>query len=676
MQQEDDLRGLAKVMEFMRAISIIFIVVHIYWFCYQAIVDMGINIGVVDKILLNFQNTAGLFSNLLVTKVFAIIFLALSCLGTKGVKNQKMTWQKIYATFLGGLVLFFMNWWLLDLPFSPIVNMVIYTVTMTVGYILLLMSGVWISRMFKHNLMEDVFNVANESFMQETRLMENEYSVNLPTKFVYQGKEWDGWINVVNPFRATIVLGTPGSGKSYAVVNNYIKQTIAKGFATYIYDYKFDDLSVIAYNELLKNIDKYKVKPSFYVINFDDPRRSHRCNPINPKFMVDISDAYESAYTIMLNLNKTWIQKQGDFFVESPIILLAAIIWYLRIYKDGKYCTSPHTIEFLNKPYADIFTILTSYPSLENYLSPFMDAWKGGAQDQLQGQIASAKIPLSRMISPQLYWVMTGDDFTLDLNNPNEPKILCVGNNPDRQNIYSAALGLYNSRIVKLVNKKGQLKSSIIIDELPTIYFRGIDNLIATARSNKVAVCLGFQDYSQLARDYGDKEAKVIQNTVGNIFSGQVVGETAKNLSERFGKILQQRQSVSINRQDTSTSINTQLDFLIPASKISNLSQGTFVGSVADNFGEEIDQKIFHSRIIVDSAKVNAEAKAYKKIPIVNEFKDENGNDIMQEQIERNYSRIKDEVEQIVQDEMERIKADPELRKRLLPDEKDEEDND
>lgn len=676
MQQEDDLRGLAKVMEFMRAISIIFIVVHIYWFCYQAIVDMGINIGVVDKILLNFQNTAGLFSNLLVTKVFAIIFLALSCLGTKGVKNQKMTWQKIYATFLGGLVLFFMNWWLLDLPFSPIVNMVIYTITITAGYILLLMSGMWMSRMFKHNLMEDVFNVANESFMQETRLMENEYSVNLPTKFVYQGKEWDGWINVVNPFRATIVLGTPGSGKSYAVVNNYIKQTIAKGFATYIYDYKFDDLSVIAYNELLKNIDKYKVKPSFYVINFDDPRRSHRCNPINPKFMVDISDAYESAYTIMLNLNKTWIQKQGDFFVESPIILLAAIIWYLRIYKGGKYCTFPHTIEFLNKPYADIFTILTSYPSLENYLSPFMDAWKGGAQDQLQGQIASAKIPLSRMISPQLYWVMTGDDFTLDLNNPNEPKILCVGNNPDRQNIYSAALGLYNSRIVKLVNKKGQLKSSIIIDELPTIYFRGIDNLIATARSNKVAVCLGFQDYSQLARDYGDKEAKVIQNTVGNIFSGQVVGETAKNLSERFGKILQQRQSVSINRQDTSTSINTQLDFLIPASKISNLSQGTFVGSIADNFGEEIDQKIFHSRIIVDSAKVSAETKAYKKIPIVNEFKDENGNDIMQEQIERNYSRIKDEVEQIVQDEMERIKANPELRKRLLPDEKDEEDND
>ena len=668
MQQEDDLRGLAKVMEFMRAISIIFVVIHVYWYCYQAITDLGIDIGVVDRILLNFQRTAGLFRNLLLTKMFALIFLALSCLGTKGVKNRKMTWEKIYGAYILGLVLFFMNWWILSLPLSPMINAGLYTATLTAGYILLLMAGIWTSRMFRHNLMDDVFNTANESFMQETRLMENEYSVNLPTKFVYQGREWDGWINVVNPFRASIVLGTPGSGKSYAVVNNYIRQQISKGFAMYLYDYKFDDLSIIAYNELLKNLDKYKVKPEFYVINFDDPRRSHRCNPINPQFMADISDAYESAYTILLNLNKTWIQKQGDFFVESPIILLAAIIWYLRIYKEGRYCTFPHAIEFLNKPYADIFTILTSYPSLENYLSPFMDAWKGGAQDQLQGQIASAKIPLSRMISPQLYWVMTGDDFTLDLNNPQAPKILCVGNNPDRQNIYSAALGLYNSRIVKLINKKGQLKSSIIIDELPTIYFRGIDNLIATARSNKVAVCLGFQDFSQLARDYGDKEAKVIQNTVGNIFSGQVVGETAKSLSERFGKILQQRQSVSINRQDTSTSISTQLDSLIPASKIANLSQGTFVGSVADNFGEEIEQKIFHSRIIVDSARVAAETKAYRKIPVINDFLDEDGNDIMQEQIDRNYSQIKNDVVQIIADEMERIKNDPNLQ-HLLPQE-------
>ena len=360
------------------------------------------------------------------------------------------------------------------------------------------------------------------------------------------------------------------------------------------------------------------------------------------------------------------VSKQGDFFVESPIILFAAIIWFLRIYKDGKYCTFPHAVEFLNKPYEKIFPILTSYPELENYLSPFMDAWLGGAADQLQGQIASAKIPLSRMISPQLYWVMSGDEFSLDINNPDDPKILVVGNNPDRQNIYGAALGLYNSRIVKLINKKGQLKCSVIIDELPTIYFKGLDNLIATARSNKVAVLLGFQDFSQLKRDYGDKEAAVVMNTVGNIFSGQVVGDTAKTLSDRFGKVLQKRQSMTINHNDKSTSISTQMDSLIPPSKISNLTQGMFVGAVADSFSERIEQKIFHAEIVVDNERVAAEEKAYKKIPVITDFTDENGVDRMKEQIQENYERIRAEARQIVEDEIQRIKDDPDLC-HLLP---------
>ena len=671
MQQEDDLRALAKIMEFGRAVSIFLLVVHVYVYCYPSITAWHLNLEVIDRILVNFNDTTGIFNCILWSKLLAVLLLAVSCLGTHGVKGEKITWPKIYAALVAGCALFFLNWWLLELPLPHMANTAFYIFTLTAGYLALLMSGLWMSRIYRHNLMEDVFNMENESFMQETRLMENEYSVNLPTRFYYKKRWNNGFVNIVNIFRACMVIGTPGSGKSYAIVNSYIRQLIAKGFAIYIYDYKFDDLSTIAYNSLLKNMDKYEIKPRFYVINFDDPRRSHRCNPINPEFMTDISDAYEASYTIMLNLNRTWIEKQGDFFVESPIILLAAIIWYLKIYKNGIYCSFPHAVELLNKPYSDLFTILTSYPELENYLSPFMDAWKGGAQDQLQGQIASAKIPLTRMISPQLYWVMTGNDFSLDINNPKEPKLLCVGNNPDRQNIYSAALGLYNSRIVKLINKKGQLKSTVIIDELPTIYFRGLDNLIATARSNKVAVCLGFQDFSQLNRDYGEKESKVIQNTVGNIFSGQVVGETAKTLSERFGKVLQQRQSVSINRQDVSTSISTQLDSLIPASKIANLSQGTFVGAVSDNFGEKIDQKIFHAEIIVDHAKVSAEEKAYRKIPVINEFKDKDGNDIMMQQIQRNYDRIKLDAQAIINEEMNRIKSDPELCKRLgLDDEK------
>ena len=662
MQQEDDLRGLAKIMEFMRAVSIILVVMNVYWYCYEAVRLWGVDIGVVDRMLMNFDRTAGLFRSILYTKLFAVLLLALSCLGTKGVKGEKVTWVRIWTVLAIGFVLFFLNWWILALPLPMEANACLYIFTLATGYVCLLMGGLWMSRLLKHNLMEDVFNNENESFMQETRHMENEYSVNLPTRFYYRKRWNDGWINVVNPFRATIVLGTPGSGKSYAVVNNFIKQQIEKSYSMYIYDFKYPDLSTIAYNHLLGHSDAYKVKPKFYVINFDDPRRSHRCNPIHPDFMTDIADAYESAYTIMLNLNKTWVQKQGDFFVESPIILFAAVIWFLRIYKDGRYCTFPHAIELLNRRYEDVFPILTSYPELENYLSPFMDAWQGGAMEQLAGQIASAKIPLSRMISPQLYWVMSDSEFTLDINNPDEPKILCVGNNPDRQNIYGAALGLYNSRIVKLINKKGMLKSSVIIDELPTIYFKGLDNLIATARSNKVAVCLGFQDFSQLKRDYGDKEAAVVMNTVGNIFSGQVVGDTAKTLSERFGKVLQKRQSISINRQDVSTSINTQMDSLIPPSKISGLTQGMFVGSVSDNFTERIEQKIFHAEIVVDADKVKREESRYQPIPVITEFLDENGNDCMRQTIQENYNRIKAEARQIVADELERIGSDDSLR--------------
>ena len=583
-------------------------------------------------------------------------------MGNKGVKKHEITWRQIIIVAITGTILFFLNWWLLSIHASSGVCAVLYTTTLTGGFFCLLASGLWISRLLKNNLLEDVFNTENESFMQETRLMENEYSVNLPTKFWYKGKVYNCFINLVNIFRATMILGTPGSGKSYAIVNQFIKQTIEKSYALYIYDFKFDDLSIIAYNHLIKYRHRYKIPPKFYVINFDNPRKSHRCNPLAPELMTDISDAYESSYTIMLNLNKSWVQKQGDFFVESPIVLFTAIIWFLKLYENGKYCTFPHAIELLNKRYEDVFTILTSYPDLENYLSPFVDAWKGGAAEQLMGQIASAKIPLSRLISPQLYWVMSGSDFTLDINNPKEPKILCVGNNPDRISIYGAALGLYNSRIVKLINKKKQMKSCVIIDELPTIFFKGLDNLIATARSNKVAVVLGFQDFSQLKRDYGDKEAAVIMSTVGNVFSGQVVGETAKTLSERFGKILQKRESMSINRNDTSTSINTQLDSLIPASKISTLSQGMFVGAVADNFGETIEQKIFHAQIVVDNEAVQKETAAYQPIPEISSFLDDNGNDTMEQQIQANYRQIKQDIVELVENELIRIEDDPELR--------------
>ena len=537
-----------------------------------------------------------------------------------------------------------------------------YAATLFAGYLLMLTAGIWMWRLLRHNLLDDVFNDENESFMQETRLIENEYSVNLPTLFRYQGRTWQGWLNIPAVFRAVAVIGSPGSGKSFTVINNFIRQFIEKSFCLYIYDFKYPDLSTLAYNHLLRYKDRYEVTPQFCVINFDDPRHSHRCNPLKAEFLTDIADSYEAANVTMLGLNRSWSQKQGDFFIESSVILFAAIIWFLKIYENGKYCTFPHAVELLMQKYEEVFTILMARPELEGYVSAFVDAWKSGAVEQLAGQVASTKIALSRIISPSLYWVMSGDDFSLDINNPKAPKILCVGNNPERVAIYGAALSLYNSRIVKMINRKGQQKCGVIVDELPTIFFKGLDNLIATARSNRVAVCLGMQDFSQLTRDYGEHESKVIQNIVGNVIAGQVVGDTARILSERFGKIVQQRQSLNISREDKSTGINTQLDSVIPASKISNLSQGVFVGAVADNFGDNIPQKMFHAQIVVDVEKVKAEEKQYRPIPVLSDFTDENGKDRMAEVIEANYYRIKQEAAQIVEDELRRIAADPKLQ--------------
>lgn len=660
MQQEDDLRGLEKVMQLMRGISVLFLLLHFYWFCYGWFDMHGCTLGVLDRLLRNVQRTTGLFTYSYLTKLFAAGFLALSCWGTRSVRSERITHRQILLAAAAGLLLFFFGDPLRHLP--PQWAAPLYVAATSIGFLSLFLAGLWLGRLVKERLREDPFNDENESFMQETRLIENEYSVNLPTLFRYQGRTWQGWLNIPAVFRAVAVIGSPGSGKSFTVINNFIRQFIEKSFCLYIYDFKYPDLSTLAYNHLLRYKDRYEVTPQFCVINFDDPRHSHRCNPLKAEFLTDIADSYEAANVTMLGLNRSWSQKQGDFFIESSVILFAAIIWFLKIYENGKYCTFPHAVELLMQKYEEVFTILMARPELEGYVSAFVDAWKSGAVEQLAGQVASTKIALSRIISPSLYWVMSGDDFSLDINNPKAPKILCVGNNPERVAIYGAALSLYNSRIVKMINRKGQQKCGVIVDELPTIFFKGLDQLVATARSNRVAVCLGMQDFSQLTRDYGEQESKVIQNIVGNIISGQVVGDTARILSERFGKIVQQRQSLNINREDKSTGINTQLDNVIPASKISNLSQGEFVGAVADNFGDNMSQKMFHARIIVDTEKIKAEEKQYRPIPVLSDFTDENGKDRMAEVVEANYYRIKQEAAQIVEDELRRIAADPKLQ--------------
>jgi len=656
----EDERAMRKIMDFTRLIALALVLLHVYYYCYGYFAGQQLTAGWVGNILGRFSTKTALFYAPYVTKLAAAVFLGLSCMGTRGKPSESQKWAPIGTYLVLGAALFFGNDFLLGLGYSPALVTLLYGGSTALGFLLLLRGGNLVSRLLKVNLAGDIFNSENETFPQEERKLENEYSVNLPTSYQLQKRQRRGWINIVNPFRGTVVYGTPGSGKTFAVINQFIEQHLSKGFAMYVYDFKFPDLSTLVYNKLLQNLDKYEHPVQFYVINFDDPAKSHRCNPLLPAMMTDIVDAYEAAFTIMLNLNKSWIQKQGDFFVESPINFVTAIIWFLKLYEDGKYCTFPHVIEFLGAKYEELFPILGSYPEIENYVRPFISAFEGDAREQLEGQIASARIPLSRLASPALYWVMSGNDFTLDINNPEAPKVLCVGNNPDREAIYGAALGLYNARLVKLVNKKNKLKSSIIIDELPTIYFKGLDKLIATARSNKVSTCLGIQDKSQLDRDYGKAESAVIQNTLGNVVSGQVTGESAEALSKRFGQLVQKRQSISINSKDTSNSISTQLGNMIPASKISGLSQGVFVGAVADNFGEEINQKVFHAKILVDVTKVKREEALFEAIPDITSFADvATGIDRTEEVIRANYKAIKSDITNMIAKELARIKRDP-----------------
>lgn len=622
---------------------------------------MGLKFRLVDDLFYTFFRGLKFYDGPFFSKAFAGLLIIISCIGVSGKKKPGIDLVKSVLILISGLVIYFLSLLFVDTFPLP------YIIVTIASFFLIFQGAIYLSQHIavQQNI-DDPFNIENESFMQNQEFMENEYSVNLKTKFYYQGKYHQGWINVINPFRATMVLGTPGSGKSYAVINEYIRQHIEKGFTMYIYDFKFPDLTEIAYNhfevykENYKNYGGKKI-PEFYIVNFDDPRKSHRCNPLHPSFLEDISDAYESAYVIMLNLNKSWAEKQGEFFTESAVIFTSACIWFLKLYDEGKYCSLPHLLELISTPYEQLFPILISYDELTNYVRPFVGAWEGGAQDQLQGQIASAQLGIARITSPTLYWVMSGNDFSLDINDPEDPKILCVGNNPLRQNIYAAALGLINFRLVARINRKGKQKCSVIVDELPTIYFRGLDNLIATARSNKISVCLGFQDFTQLIRDYSEKQANAIINTIGNLFSGQVTGDTADKLSRRFGQSVQGQQSTSINDTGTSVSLSSQMHNLIPASKISTLSQGQFVGAVVDNFGEVIPQKMFNCQIVVDGEKIKRDTANWKEIPTIANMLDEEGNDQTDKIIDMNYHKIRKEVAEIIKDETDRIAADPNL---------------
>ncbi|WP_342084387.1 conjugal transfer protein MobC [Dyadobacter sp. OTU695] len=645
-------QALQRIMDMSRMISLAMLALHYYYYCYGAFESWQLTTPWTDKVLEQIIKTS-LFSHFYKTKLAALLFLFISLLGAKGKKDEKLSMRSPVLWAFTGLVCFHFSFLPLSLGSGDPFAAAVYMFCCSGGYLTILWGGVRLSRVIRQKISVDIFNADNETFPQQEQLLENPYSINLKARYRHAGRSRESWVNFINPFRGILVVGSPGSGKTYYVIRHIITQHIKKGFAMFLYDFKFDDLTRIAYNTWLNMPESERGAQAFYYVNFDDLSRSHRCNPLDPGSMHDISDAAESARTILMGLNREWIRRQGDFFVESPINFLTAIIWFLKKYQNGTFCTLPHVVELMQTEHAKLFSVLRTQKEIQVLINPFISAFIHHANQQLEGQIASAQISMARLSSPALYYVLSGNDFSLDINNPSEPKIVCMGNNPGKLMTLGAVVSLYISRLIKAVNQKGKQKSSLVFDEFPTVYLNHIDSLIATARQNKVATTLGIQDLSQLRKDYGRELADVVMNITGNIICGQVTGETAKQLSDRFGRINQDRSSLTINRTDTSINRSKQLDAAIPPSRIAALSAGEFVGMCADNPDQPLDLKTFHCTLVNDHQALQRQQASQKPLPVVRQ--------VNPDVIQANYRQIKEDVETIIFSEMERMLSDPEL---------------
>lgn len=652
--------------------TMILTVLDVYYFNYDFFYNLGIHNGYIEDKLIRLNGTF-LFKNPYILRTFIIILIGATIFVAKikmKITEQEQEKKRIIPYSVGACLIY------IGIPFMFKIfgysnaSVIAYLVLSTMGFFSSIYFITKIYKLYYADLMQDRFGVESRKFDQCKEKMENENSINIETE--------DGWINIINPFRASMVLGTPGSGKSYAFIIEAIIQLIKKGSSMLLYDYKFPDLSLIAYNSMQRYKENYKVPPKFSVINFDDLTRTNRCNPLQPNLMEDPTDAIEAAQALMLGLYPKWSQKSGDFFVESAINFVASGIWALKIIQNGKYCTVPHLIQFMSLEYDKMFPILkyVNDEFINNVIAPFLSAYEQEATDQLEGQLGTVRIAISRLTSPSVYYVMT-DDFeqiekkdengnpilnpitqeqdydyisktgisvSLQINDPKNPQIFCLSNNPKKQRVYSPLLSLYNTRLMSLINKKRMNRCGVILDELPTLAFppSTVDNLIATGRSNKIAVFLGFQDFTQLIRDFGKDIAEAIIGTVGNIFSGQVNFDTAKKLSENFGKIKVKKESISESKDSTSVSINTEMVDLIPASVISTLSQGTFVGKLADERGQELEQKFFYSKILID----HKERQTYEQgqIPAFVKF-----DEPISEVVKKNFERIKTEIVELAE---------------------------
>ncbi|MBE7649026.1 TraM recognition domain-containing protein [Tenacibaculum finnmarkense] len=637
---------------------IILTIFYFYFFFYLFFQEHNLNYYYFDRILLFFSKL-GIFSNHYLIPSFIFFVTSVFSLAEKGNKKKEVTKDQAITYSTIGAVFFISNIIFIDY----IESFILFGLTYSLSLLCYMRGLSLFRRLFNRNILKDRFNKRNKIFPQETRLIENDMSVNIPFKFVSDYKEVEkkmtpvftqGFINLIAPARSTIIIGKPGSGKSYSFNEEFLKQHIKKGFAFINYDFKFPTLSTIAYNyiDVYGSIyEKMYGKPVvFGTICIDDPRYSSRCNCISNKIITKISDAEDAVMTIFKNLDKKNADKE-DFFKLSAMSITKAVLWFLKIYKDGKYLSLPHLIEFIQNKDDEILPILADYPELFYSVSAFSDALEKEAYDQLSGQTASARIPLGKLATPELFYVATDPDNTgidLQVNKRNNVTFLNIANHPRTQQTNSPALGLYLSQVAKLINvhtddvEGGTVPCNYHIDELPTTFINNLKELIATARSNNICPTLAFQDYSQLVLEYGKEAADNIFNTVDNILSGKVAIDTAEKISKMAGNAQFEQQSVSISKEGSKT-FNTTSQAIIPASDIASFSQGEFTGIVSDTFKQQIVLKVFRGFISLDKSD-----QTKKKLPMINP-------NLTQEDLKDNMKSIQEDIKGIIKEELLRI---------------------
>jgi len=597
-----------------------------------------------------------IYHQLIYSKLATFCLICLVSIGTLAKKETELDPKKhiVYPLCLG-LLLFFGSLAYRGraspfiLPYTTLFDL-LYILCSLCGAVLISLSMDNISKIIRSGLGKDKWNTEAESFLQPQKKVETPYSVNIPMLFYHERKVRPGWINICNVFRGTMVIGTPGSGKSFSVVNPFIRQLIAKEFAVCLYDFKFPDLGQIAYYHYLLARQNGKLKDfKFHVINLDDVSRSRRINPWRTDYIKTLADAAETAEALVEALKKG--DKSGgsdQFFTQSAINFLASCVYFMARYEGGKYSSLPHVLALLNRSYEEIFNALMSEGELKSLLSPFMTAYKAKAFDQLEGQVGTLKIFISRLATKETFWVFSGDDFNLKISSKEEPGILVLANDPNTQNINSACYSIIINRLVKLINSKGNLPSALIVDEIPTLFVHRIENLIATARSNKVAVLMGLQELPQFNQQYGKDTAATITSVVGTVLSGSVRNkETLEWLERLFGKSKQIGEGLSIDRNKISTSLNEKLEVLIPAGKIASLGSGEMVGMIAadaeEHYTGEFKTSAVNCRINLDMDAIKQEEKSYRSLPSFYDFAGKKD-----EKLRENFFRISQEIQVMV----------------------------